>query len=66
MEDTIDQRWHKSSYSGANGGSCIEVAERHAPGVVGVRDTKEAHLGNARTVLRVPAGAWETFTSSLK
>ena len=29
--------WQKSSYSGSNGGQCVEVA-RNLPGVVAVRD----------------------------
>jgi hypothetical protein len=31
--------WRKSSYSGGNGGNCVEVA-RNLPGIVAVRDTK--------------------------
>jgi len=30
----------KSSYSGSNGGNCVEVA-RNLPGVVAVRDSKD-------------------------
>ena len=32
--------WRKSSYSGTNGGNCVEVA-RNLPGVVAVRDSKD-------------------------
>jgi hypothetical protein len=31
--------WRKSSYSGGNGGNCVEVA-RNLPGIVAVRDSK--------------------------
>jgi hypothetical protein len=31
--------WRKSSYSGGNGGQCVEVAA-NIPGVVAVRDSK--------------------------
>jgi hypothetical protein len=31
--------WRKSSYSGTNGGNCVEVA-RNLPGIVTVRDSK--------------------------
>jgi hypothetical protein len=31
--------WRKSSYSGAEGGQCIEVAK--SPGAVHIRDSKE-------------------------
>ncbi|MFF4604481.1 DUF397 domain-containing protein [Streptomyces sp. NPDC001339] len=34
--------WIKSSYSGGNGGSCVEVAT-NVPGVVPVRDSKDPH-----------------------
>ena len=32
--------WFKSSYSGTNGGDCVEVAA--APGTVHVRDSKDS------------------------
>ncbi|MFD0905863.1 DUF397 domain-containing protein [Actinomadura sediminis] len=31
--------WRKSSYSGPNGGNCVELAA--LPGAVGVRDSKD-------------------------
>ncbi|WP_084262365.1 DUF397 domain-containing protein [Actinomadura formosensis] len=31
--------WRKSSYSGANGGECVEVAS--VPGAVAIRDSKD-------------------------
>lgn len=37
--DTVKVSWRTSSYSGANGGNCVEVA---SPGeAVAVRDTKQ-------------------------
>lgn len=35
---------HKSSYSGANGGDCVEIAE--TPGSVYMRDTQNRELGH--------------------
>jgi hypothetical protein len=32
--------WQKSTYSGGNGGQCVEVA-RNVPGLVAVRDSKD-------------------------
>ena len=32
-------KWRKSSYSGSNGGNCVELAG--VGGVVGVRDSKD-------------------------
>lgn len=57
--ETLESRWRKSSYSGGNGGGCVEVAS--TPGVVLVRDT----TNRAGAVLEVPAAAWQRFTSSL-
>jgi hypothetical protein len=52
--------WRKSSYSGADGGECVEVAG--TAGTVMVRDTKDSN-GDA---LHVPAGAWRAFLVTMK
>ena len=52
--------WRKSSHSGANGGSCVEVAG--AARVVLVRDTKDR---KGRT-LAFTAEAWRAFAEGLK
>jgi len=57
--ETADS-WRKSSYSGANGGECVEVAT--TAGTVMVRDTRDRN-GN---VLSVPASAWRAFVSALR
>jgi hypothetical protein len=36
--------WQKSSYSGGNGGQCVEVAI-NLPGVVAIRDSKRPEDG---------------------
>jgi Domain of unknown function (DUF397) len=38
--DLTGAQWHKSSFSGSNGGACVEVA-RNLPGIVAVRDSKD-------------------------
>jgi Domain of unknown function (DUF397) len=53
--------WIKSSYSGNNGGDCIEVAPGFT-GVVPVRDSKDPQ-GPA---LVFPAGAWTAFLGGIK
>jgi hypothetical protein len=53
--------WHKSSYSACNG-NCVEVAELR-PGLIGVRDTKDAGRG---PVLEFGAAAWQSFLYSVK
>ncbi|MGH3186966.1 MAG: DUF397 domain-containing protein [Streptosporangiaceae bacterium] len=52
--------WRKSSYSGANGGQCAEVAT--APGTVLVRDSKDQD----GPVLAVSPKTWEAFAARLK
>ncbi|MFD4759221.1 DUF397 domain-containing protein [Streptomyces sp. NPDC058439] len=51
-------RWFKSSYSGSDGGDCVEVAA--GPGAVYVRDSKIAGGG---PVLRVGRGEWAAFVT---
>jgi Domain of unknown function (DUF397) len=38
--DLTNAEWRKSSFSGGNGGGCVEVA-RNLPGAVAVRDSKD-------------------------
>jgi len=52
--------WIKSSYSGSNGGDCIEIAPEF-PSVVPVRDSKAPD----GPVLFVSRSAWSVFTSGL-
>jgi hypothetical protein len=52
--------WRTASYSGANGGECVEVAS--AADVVIVRDTKNRSGGT----LSVPASAWRAFVAAMK
>ncbi len=53
--------WVKSSYSGDNGGDCIEIAPG-IPGVVPVRDSKNAD----GPVLFFPVGEWSSFVTAVK
>lgn len=53
--------WRKSSYSGQNGGNCIEVADGF-PGAVPVRDSKDPH-GPA---LVFAADAWSAFVAEVR
>ncbi|EFE66552.1 DUF397 domain-containing protein [Streptomyces viridosporus] len=47
--------WFKSSYSGAEGGDCVEVAA--GTGIVHIRDSKAV----AGPVIRVSREAWAGF-----
>ena len=53
-------RWRKSSYSGSQGGNCIEVAD--LAGRVIVRDTT-SRLG---VMLRFSPEAWRRFVGQVK
>lgn len=53
--------WRKSSYSNANGGDCVEVADG-IPGVVPVRDSKDPE-GPA---LVFGADAWSAFVADVR
>jgi hypothetical protein len=41
MTDLNSAPWRKSSYSGNDGGNCIETAPGFIPGAVPVRDSKD-------------------------
>ena len=51
--------WRKSTYSGGNGGDCVEVAVSDA---VFIRDT----TNRGGFTLSVPAGAWTAFLTTLR
>ncbi|MFE4953989.1 DUF397 domain-containing protein [Streptomyces sp. NPDC056653] len=57
-ENVDELRWSKSSYSGSDGGDCVEVAAGH--GAVYVRDSKVA---DGEPVLRVGRGEWTAFVA---
>ncbi|MER6164909.1 DUF397 domain-containing protein [Streptomyces violaceorubidus] len=57
-----ETQWRKSSYSGPNGGDCLEVADGCPTGVVPVRDSKNP----GGPVVTVGAGAWQAFVDALR
>jgi hypothetical protein len=57
-----DDAWRKSTYSGNNGGECVEVATQAIPGVVPVRDSKNPD-GSA---LLFPPTAFARFVQALQ
>lgn len=59
--DLSSASWHKSSYSGASGGDCLEVADG-LTGVVPVRDSKV--VGGPALVFG--AGAWAVFVAGVR
>jgi Domain of unknown function (DUF397) len=57
---SIEATWRTSSYSGGQGGDCIQVAPR--PRGVAVRDSKDT----PGPVLSFPHEAWLGFVAGLK
>ncbi|MGW3954090.1 DUF397 domain-containing protein [Streptomyces sp. NPDC004752] len=53
-------QWRKSSYSGSNGGECVEVADLTAH--LAVRDSKYPEAGR----FAVRPEAWTVFLRNLK
>lgn len=60
MEALDSATWRKSSYSGGNGGNCVEAGIAET-GRVLVRDTTNRDGGT----LAISAEAWQAFTASL-
>ncbi|MEU1087282.1 DUF397 domain-containing protein [Streptomyces sp. NPDC005576] len=60
--DLTTATWRKSSFSGGDGGNCLETSDNH-PGVVPVRDSK---LRSDSPVLVFRTEAWAAFVSDLK
>jgi hypothetical protein len=65
--DLNDAAWRKSSYSGGNGGQCVEVTaitspQRGPAGLCAVRDSKDPD----GPVLAFSPGQWRLFTIGVK
>ena len=58
----MDATWRKSSYSGGNGGGCVEVGAQAQAGRVLVRDTKDRQ----GPVLGFTPGAWGRFADLVR
>ena len=54
--------WRKSSYSGGQGGNCVEVADHSEIGRVLVRDTKD----RTGPMLRFAPEVWRRFADQAK
>ncbi|WP_420034870.1 DUF397 domain-containing protein [Streptomyces sp. cg28] len=62
VPDLTSAVWRKSTYSGGEGGNCLEVATTAHPGLVPVRDSKNP--SGPKLVLR--AAAWRVFIDDLR
>jgi hypothetical protein len=54
-------QWRTSSYSGSNGGTCVEVAD-NLPEMVFVRDSKDPD----GPVLRFSRADWSAFVTGIR
>ncbi len=61
MEHIDGLNWRKSSYSGGNGGACVEVASHD--GMILVRDTKDYGHG---AVHRYDPAVWRAFIADVR
>ena len=60
--DRLDSaQWRTSSYTGSNGGNCVEVASNQ-PGIVAVRDSKN----RGGPALTLTPSAWDEFIAGVK
>ncbi|WP_300603459.1 DUF397 domain-containing protein [Trebonia sp.] len=60
MDQDSAATWRKSSYSGTNGGDCVEAGA--VPGAVLVRDTKD----RAGAVLAFGPQVWREFAAKVE
>ncbi len=58
--DLTGAAWRKSSYSGNDGGNCVELAS--LPAAIAVRDSRDPH----GPVLLFTIDDWQAFTAGLK
>jgi len=58
----MDATWRKSSYSGGNGGGCVEVGAQAEDGRVLVRDTTDRQ----GPVLGFSPDAWRRFADQVR
>jgi hypothetical protein len=58
----MDATWRKSSYSGGNGGGCVEVGAQAQAGRVLVRDTRDRQ----GLVLGFSLQTWRQFAERVK
>lgn len=59
--DVAGALWRKSSFSGGNGGGCVEVA-RNLPDLVAVRDSKDRQ----GPVLVFAPDEWRAFAAGVR
>jgi len=62
MDHMTNDRWRTSSYSGGNGGECVQVAAKPSAGRVLVRDSKDPD----GPVLALRPADWRRFTDCVR
>jgi hypothetical protein len=61
MDGLDGAQWRKSTYTGSNGGNCVEVAD-NLPGIVAVRDSKDPDGPK----LVFSPDEWRAFTAGVR
>ena len=59
--DLSNAKWRKSTYSGSDGGTCVEVTS-NLPDIVAIRDSKN----RSGPALVFAPGAWTEFLRGVK
>ena len=54
-------KWRKSSFSGPQGGNCVEASVPAGGSFAGIRDTKQPDAGT----IVVPSGSWAAFVNQV-
>ena len=63
MEGMNDPRWRKSSFSGSNGGGCVEAG--NTPQGVMIRDTQDPRWPGNAPVIAFSASTWRAFLGAI-
>lgn len=64
MEGMNDPHWRKSTYSGSNGGGCVEAG--NLPNGIMIRDTQHPRWPDSGPVIAFSADAWSAFLGTLR
>jgi hypothetical protein len=62
MDHMTSDRWRTSSYSGGNGGECVQVTATCSTGRVLIRDSKNP----SGPVLTLTSAEWSRFMEHIK
>jgi Domain of unknown function (DUF397) len=64
MDSMTDPRWRKASYSGSNGGGCMEAG--NGADCILVRDTMDPHWPDNAPVVKFNTTAWRKLLADVR